>query len=138
MLLLNGGQAADAAGQNDTDLFGLGFRVDAAVGNGLGGSGQRQYGKARHLAGFLFVHDRLGVKVFHFTGQLALEISSVELGDGGNAALTGLCRRPAFCHGIPQRVHGAKTGDHDSAFFHESFSFYIAMPPSAQSTCPVR
>ncbi len=63
VLLLDGGQAADAAGKDHTDVFGLCFRVQAAVGNGFGCSSQCQQGEAGHLAGFLFVHNSLGVKV---------------------------------------------------------------------------
>ena len=138
MLLLDGGQAADAAGQDDAGGFGFRFGIQTTVRKGFLGCTQRQQGKAGHLAGFLFVHHRFRVKVFHFARQLALEIGGVELGNGADAALASLGSGPAVGHIIAQRVHGAEAGDDDSAFFHAKFSFYIAMPPSAQSTCPVR
>ena len=138
VLLLDGGQTADAAGHDDADVLGLGFAVDAAVLDSLSGSAQRQQGEAGHLAGFLFVHDGLGVEALDLACQLALELAGVELGDGADAALACAGCGPAVGGVISKRVHGAKTGDDDSAFFHRKSSFYIAMPPSTQSTCPVR
>ena len=138
VLLLNGGQTADAAGHDDADVLGLRLAVDAAVLNGLGGSAQCQQGEAGHLAGLFFVHDGLGVEVLDLARQLALELAGVELGDGADAALACAGGGPAVGGVITKRVHGSQTGDDDSAFFHRKSSFYIAMPPSTQSTCPVR
>ena len=138
VLLLDGGQPADAAGQDDAGGFGVGFGIKAAVLDGFGCGSQCQQGKAGHLAGLFFVHDSFRVKALHLSRQFALEPSGIELGDGGNAALSGLCGGPALGHGVAQRVHSAQTGNDHSAFFHENVLLYIAMPPSTQSTCPVR
>ena len=119
VLLLDRGQTADAAGQDDTDVLALGLGIKAAVCNGFGGSAQCQQGEARHFADFLFVHHALGVKILYLTGQLALEVGGVELGNGADAAFTGTGCRPAVRHIVAQRVHRAKAGDHNSAFFHK-------------------
>ena len=122
VLLLDGGQAADAAGHADTDVFALCGQIQAAVGQCLRGSAQRQQGEPGHLAGLFFIHNRLGVKVFDLSGQLALEFAGVKLGDGPNAALACLGSGPALGGGVAQRVHGAKARNHDSAFFHKRIS----------------
>ena len=80
---------------------------------------QRQQGEPGHLAGLFFIHNRLGVKVFDLSGQLALEFAGVKLGDGPNAALACFGSGPALGGGVAQRVHGAKARNHDSAFFHK-------------------
>jgi signal transduction histidine kinase len=72
-------------------------------------------------------------------GALSYRKTGVDAGELLALSQLGALRRPAHAgHGVAQRVHSAQTGNDHSAFFHENVLLYIAMPPSTQSTCPVR
>lgn len=138
MLLLNGGQTANAAGKDDADLFGFRFGVQTAVCNRFSGGSKGQNGKAGHLAGFLFVHDGFRVKALHLACQLAFEIGGIELGNGADAAFARFAAAQLSAVLLPSGFTVPRPVITTLRFSMRVFSFYIAMPPSAQSTCPVR
>ena len=75
VLLLNGGQTADAAGKDDTDLFGFRFGVQTAVCNCFSGGSKGQNGKAGILRASFLSTMVSGSKPF--TSPASLHLKSV-------------------------------------------------------------
>ena len=117
MLGLDGGQAADAAGEDHAEPCAVDvFQDKAAVLNSFDGGGHGKLGEAGHLAGFAAVKTSVRIKVLDLGSQLDLEIRRVKGGDRPHGAAACLDGGPAFLHGAAGRVDCAKTGYDDSAF----------------------
>ena len=117
MLSLDGGQAANAAGEDHAEPCAVDvFQNKAAVLNSFDGGGYGKLGEAGHLAGFAAVQAGVRVKVLDLGSQLDLEIRRVKGGDRPHGAAASLDGGPAFLHSAAGRVDCAKTGYDDSAF----------------------
>ena len=117
MLGLDGGQAADAAGEDHAEPCAVDvFQDKAAVLNGFDGGGHGKLCEAGHLAGFAAVQAGVRIKILDLGSQLDLEIRRVEGRDRPHGAAASLDGGPAFRHSAPGRIDCAKTGYDDSAF----------------------
>ena len=139
VFFLDRGQAADAAGKDNTEPCAVDFfQCKTAVTNRFLSGGHGKLGKARHFAGFTFVDTFGGVKILDLCGQLYLKIGRIKSGDRPNGAAASLNSGPAFSHGIAGRIYRAKAGDNDPAFlFCVHCTPHIPIPPSTQRTWPV-
>lgn len=120
MLALKGGESADAAADHDAEAAGIDFRdINARVFHGhFRGCDGKLDVSIRAPCIFGDVEIIVGVEIFHFASDFAIEGSGVQLGDGANAAAALLETRPGGGEVVAKWGDTADAGDDDASFAH--------------------
>ena len=96
-----------------------GLEVHGAVSDGFHGCYEGELFVTVHLAHLLLVDEVCSVEIFHFAGELCLELRSVKALNGGCSADTGYEVVPCFFEGV------ADGGDSSEASNYYSFQFHM-------------
>ena len=120
----DGGQAADAGTDVDTDAVFVESRavVKAGVGHGLQGGGDAVVDEAVHAARFFGADVLVDVEIFDFAGNPAGEIGGIKTGNGADAAFAGQQVVPCARDVVAYRRYLPQACDDYSSLIHKCFS----------------